>query len=148
MMSMAVWGWHSETGLHVLRLWASSLFDEYPKLKIVIGHMGERLPHQLDRIMSKSAMWAPGNNRSLKTVWTENFWVTTSGMFSLAPLSCLLRMCAKDHILYSVDYSFSTNETGLAFVGEIEASGLVSKEELEMICYKNAEKLLGVKVLA
>lgn len=40
-MSMAGWGWHTETGLHVLRLWASGLFDKHPKLKIIIGHMGE-----------------------------------------------------------------------------------------------------------
>ena len=37
-------GWHSETGLHVLRLFASGLFDKYPRLQIIIGHMGEMLP--------------------------------------------------------------------------------------------------------
>lgn len=146
MMSIAAWGWHSETGLHVLRLWASGLFDEYPKLKIIIGHMGEMLPYQLDRIISTSASWAPDNKRGLEQVWKENFWITTSGMFSLAPLSCLLRMCERDRILYSVDYPFSGNEKGLKFIEEVEASGMVSKEELEMICYKNAEKLLGVKL--
>ncbi|KAI4721646.1 hypothetical protein E4T48_02109 [Aureobasidium sp. EXF-10727] len=146
MMSIAAWGWHSETGLHVLRLWASGLFDEYPKLKIIIGHMGEMLPYQLDRIISTSSAWAPDNKRGLEQVWKENFWITTSGMFSLAPLSCLLRMCARDRILYSVDYPFSGNEKGLKFIEEIEASGMVSKDELDMICYKNAEKLLGVKV--
>ncbi|THW31951.1 hypothetical protein D6C98_09455 [Aureobasidium pullulans] len=143
MMSIAAWGWHSETGLHVLRLWASGLFDEYPKLKIVIGHMGEMLPYQLDRIISTSASWAPDNKRGLEQVWKENFWITTSGMFSLAPLSCLLRMCERDRILYSVDYPFSGNDKGLEFIEEVEASGMVSKEELEMMCYKNAEKLLG-----
>ncbi|THZ85327.1 hypothetical protein D6C84_03386, partial [Aureobasidium pullulans] len=144
MMSIAAWGWHSETGLHVLRLWASGLFDEYPKLKIIIGHMGEMLPYQLDRIISTSASWAPDNKRGLEQVWKENFWITTSGMFSLAPLSCLLKMCERDRILYSVDYPFSGNEKGLQFIQEVEASGMVSKEELEMICFKNAEKLLGV----
>ena len=44
MMSTASWGWHSECGLHILRLFASGLFDRYPTLKIVIGHMGEMLP--------------------------------------------------------------------------------------------------------
>ncbi|THY76469.1 hypothetical protein D6C87_03551 [Aureobasidium pullulans] len=148
MMSIAAWGWHSETGLHVLRLWASGLFDEYPKLKIIIGHMGEMLPYQLDRIISTSASWAPDNKRGLEQVWKENFWITTSGMFSLAPLSCLLRMCERDRILYSVDYPFSGNEKGLKFIEEVEASGMVSKEELEMICFKNAEKLLASSVCA
>ncbi|KEQ85261.1 hypothetical protein M438DRAFT_404750 [Aureobasidium pullulans EXF-150] len=124
MMSIAAWGWHSETGLHVLRLWASGLFDEYPKLKIIIGHMGEMLPYQLDRIISTSASWAPDNKRGLEQVWKENFWITTSGMFSLAPLSCLLRMCERDRILYSVDYPFSGNEKGLKFIEEVESSGM------------------------
>ncbi|KAK6000907.1 hypothetical protein QM012_002990 [Aureobasidium pullulans] len=147
MMSIAAWGWHSETGLHVLRLWASGLFDSFPNLKIIIGHMGEMLPYQLDRIMSTSALWAPDNKRSLSEVWNENFWITTSGMFSLAPLSCLLRTCAKDRILYSVDYPFSGNDKGLRFIEEVQKSGMVSDEELELICYKNAEKLLGVKAV-
>ncbi|KAF1346934.1 2-amino-3-carboxymuconate-6-semialdehyde decarboxylase [Delphinella strobiligena] len=131
-MSIAGWGWHSETALHVLKLWASGLFDKHPKLKIIIGHMGEMLPFQLDRIFPMSAMWAE-HQRDLKTVWNENFWITTSGMFSLAPMSCLLKMCKIDRILYSVDYPFSTNEKGLAY-------------DLTAICSGNAEKLLRIKM--
>lgn len=146
-MSIAGWGWHSETALHVLRLWASGLFDKYPKLKVVIGHMGEMLPFQLDRIVPLSEKtWGVKHQRDLRTVWNENFWITTSGMFSLSPFSCVLKTVKMDRILYSVDYPFSTNETGLAFVEELEKSGMVSKEELDAICYGNAEKLLGVKV--
>lgn len=144
-MSIAGWGWHSETGLHVLKLWASGLFDKHPKLKIIIGHMGEMLPFQLDRIFPMSAMWAD-NKRDLKTVWNENFWITTSGMFSLAPLSCLLQMCKIDRILYSVDYPFSTNEKGLKFIEEVEKSGMVSEDDLALICSGNAKKLLKVDV--
>lgn len=143
-MSIAGWGWHSETALHVLKLWASGLFDKHPKLKIIIGHMGEMLPYQLDRIFPLSAMWAE-NQRDLKTVWNENFWITTSGMFSLAPMSCLLKMCKIDRILYSVDYPFSTNEKGLAYVKELERSGMLSQEDLTAICSGNAEKLLRIK---
>ena len=50
LLSMYGWGWHSETGLHILRLFASGLFDRFPNLKIVVGHMGEMLPYMLDRI--------------------------------------------------------------------------------------------------
>lgn len=146
MMSTAGWGWHSETGLHVLRLWASGLFDAFPKLKIIIGHMGEMLPFQLDRIIPASSSWGVNNKRGLEQVWRENFWITTSGMFTLAPFSCLLKMCAKDRILYSVDYPFSGNNKGLKFIEEIEASGMMDKEELEMFCYKNSEELLKVKL--
>lgn len=54
-MSTTAWGWHSKTGLHVLRLWASGLFNAFPRLKIIIGHMGEMLPFQLDRIIAASS---------------------------------------------------------------------------------------------
>jgi predicted TIM-barrel fold metal-dependent hydrolase len=47
--------------------------------------------------------------------------------------------------MYSVDYPFATNERGLAFVEELQNSKMVSTEELDLICFKNAEKLLGVK---
>ncbi|RDL35850.1 Uncharacterized protein BP5553_06462 [Venustampulla echinocandica] len=138
------WAWHSETGLHILRLFASGLFDRFPRLKIVIGHMGELLPFQLERIIVGSQRWAK-RQRCLREVWRNNIWVTTSGMFTLPPLACLLQTTSIDHVLYSVDYPFSTTKTGLEFVEEIEKSGLIVGEDLEKFTFKNAEKLLGVK---
>lgn len=140
-MSAFGWGWHSETGLHFLRLWASGLFDKYPKLKIILGHMGEMLPYQLDRIVSGSGRWGK-YDRDLRTVWTQNVWITTSGMFSLTPLACLLKACSIDRIMYSVDYPLSPNERGLAFIKKIEEEQIVNKEDLEALCWKNAQKLL------
>ena len=137
------WDWHASTGLHFLRLFASGLFDKFPKLKIIIGHMGEMLPFQLDRIIPMSQGWGQ-KQRGLRQVWEENIWVTTSGMFSLAPLACLVRMIPMDRIMMSVDYPFSWNEKGRQFAVEMEGSGLVSKEDLEGICWKNAAKLLKV----
>ncbi|KAI9653881.1 MAG: hypothetical protein M1821_006912 [Bathelium mastoideum] len=149
-MSCASWGWHSETALHVLRLFAAGVFDRYPKLKLIIGHMGEMLPFQLDRIVKQTqGGWgeAGKHQRGLRDVWNQNIWVTTSGMFSLAPLACLLRVSPLEKILYSVDYPFSSNETGKTFIEEVARSGLVTDEQLEMICYKNTEHLLGIKAL-
>jgi len=138
------WGWHSETGLHILKLFASGLFDRFPKLKIVIGHMGEMLPFQLGRCFAVSQRWDK-RERDLKEVWRNNVWITTSGMFSLTPLACLLATTTIDHVLYSVDYPFSPNELGFKFFEEIEKSGLIAGKDLELFAYKNAENLLGVK---
>ncbi|KAF2234283.1 putative 2-amino-3-carboxymuconate-6-semialdehyde decarboxylase [Viridothelium virens] len=143
-MGHASWGWHSETALHLLRLWAAGVFDRFPRLKLVVGHMGEMLPFQLDRICGQARAWGTELRRDLRTVWEENVWVTTSGMFSLAPLACLLRVSPIEKIMYSVDYPFSTNEKGAAFVEEMDKSGLLTTKQMEMICYKNAENLLGV----
>jgi len=52
-------------------------------------------------------------------VWDNNIWVTTAGMFSLNPVSCLLRDTNVERILHSVDYPFSTNEEGLKFLQDM-----------------------------
>lgn len=143
-LGMAGWGWHANTALHFLRLFAAGVFDEYPRLKIVLGHMGEMLPYQLERVIKMSKGWGE-RKRGLKSVWDENVWITTSGMFSLNPLACMLRNTKVERILYSVDWPFSENEAGAEFMEELKKSGMVSEEELEGIAYRNAEKLLGVK---
>lgn len=65
------WGWHTETGLHILRLFAAGLFDKFPRLKIIIGHFGEMLPFQLQRICNLSVRWRD-RTRKLQEVWDEN----------------------------------------------------------------------------
>lgn len=141
------WGWHSETGVHFLRLFASGLFDAYPRLKVIIGHMGEMLPFMLDRIVRFAKKQWPARERYLQTVWDQNLYITTAGMFSMAPMACLLRVCRIEHILYSVDYPFSSNEEGKEFMDDLASSGLCSKEEMGKIAYGNAEELLGVRAL-
>ncbi|CZT22401.1 related to 5-carboxyvanillate decarboxylase [Ramularia collo-cygni] len=138
------WGWHADTGLHILRLYASGCFDKFPRLKIIIGHFGEMLPFMLERVSNLSVRWGE-QHRKLKQVWDENIWITTSGVWSLDPLRCILGNTKIEHILYSVDYPFQQNENGLKWIEELEQSGLVTQEELEMIAYKNSEKLLRIK---
>jgi predicted TIM-barrel fold metal-dependent hydrolase len=107
--------------------------------------MGELLPYMLDRIYHNSRTWGKFE-RDLRTVWRENIWVTTSGMFTLPPLECLLKMSSLDHVMFSTDYPFSSTETGLQFVEEIEKSGLLTEEQLEGFCHGNAEKLLKLRL--
>jgi 5-carboxyvanillate decarboxylase len=46
----AMWGYAAETSLHAMRMLASGVFDRFPRLKIVLGHMGEGLPYWLYRL--------------------------------------------------------------------------------------------------
>ncbi|KFZ05971.1 hypothetical protein V501_07855 [Pseudogymnoascus sp. VKM F-4519 (FW-2642)] len=140
------WGWHADTGLHILKLFASGLFDRFPEVKIVVGHMGELLPFQLERVIAIADRF--GKKRGFREVWNKNIWITTSGMFALAPLACLLQTTSIDRVLYSVDYPFSSNEKGLDFFKEIEKSGLIAGEDLEKFAYRNAQSLLRVKAQA
>ncbi|KAB8542136.1 hypothetical protein FH972_025599 [Carpinus fangiana] len=141
------WGWHVDTGLHVLKLYAAGVFDRFPRLKIVIGHMGEALPFQFSRIVRSDSrdLFGP-HEKKFQQVWDENIWITTSGMFDLAPMSCLLRTAKIDRIMFSVDYPFSRNKDGADFMATLEASGLISNEQLGLIAHQNAEKLLGVRL--
>lgn len=141
----AMWGWHSEVGVHVLRLHAAGVFDKFPKLKVILGHFGEMMPFMLQRIIDQEAIKGY-QKRRFDQVWDENIWVTTSACWSLDPMRCMLSNTKIDRIMYSVDYPFTSNEHGLKWFTDLENSGLVTKEQLELIAYKNAENLLGVKV--
>ena len=137
-------GWHSDVAIHLLRLYAAGLFEKLPRLKIIIGHMGEMIPFMLARIEMLSYRWAvPG--RTFTEVYRSNVYITTSGYWSVDPLACILRNTPIDHILYSVDYPFGTNDGGLAFFKDLENSGLLTQEQLELIAFRNAEKLLRVR---
>jgi len=133
------WGWHAETALHVLRLLAAGVFDRYPKLKFIIGHMGEMLPMMMVR--SDKAL-KPGNGganqRSLIETFHEQLYITTSGFFTLPPLRIALDTFGIDNIMFSVDYPFSTNEMGAAFLDSLE----LNQEKLEKLAHGNADKLL------
>lgn len=129
-----------------MRLFAAGVFDKFPKLQIVIGHFGEMLPFMLQRVCDLSIRWGKFE-RSFKQVWDENIYITTSGVWSLDPMACILRNTKIERILYSVDYPFAKNEKGLRWMEELQGSGLVGKEDLERIAYKNAEKLLRIKVV-
>ena len=95
-------GWHTDVAFHVIRLYACGLFDRYPSLKIIIGHMGETLPFMVERINRMLSRRWGSKDRGFLTVWRENFWITTSGMFELGPFACLLRTVSPDRILYSM----------------------------------------------
>ena len=139
------WGWHSETALHVLRLLFSGIFDRYPKLKLIIGHMGEMLPMMMAR--SEKA-FKPGNGganqRTLTDTFRDQVHITTSGFFTQPPLKIALDTFGIDNIMFSIDYPFSTNEMGIEFLNAIE----LPDEELAKITHGNADKLLKLNLSA
>ncbi len=135
------WGWHQETALHVLRLLVAGTFDMYPKLKLIIGHMGEMLPMMMVR---SDRSLKPGNGganqRTLIETFHQQVHITTSGLFTQPPLRIAIDTFGVENIMFSVDYPFSTNQMGMAFLNAIE----LPTEQLEKIAYGNADKLLGL----
>ena len=137
-LSTAGWGWHVETGLHCLRLIVSGVFDRFPKLKMIIGHMGENLPFSIARAEAVLARGELSLERSVTEYFQQHFYLTTSGYFTAPPFLCMLQVVGADRILFSVDYPFSPNSVGRKFLDSLA----VSSEDLEKIAHRNAEKLL------
>jgi predicted TIM-barrel fold metal-dependent hydrolase len=132
------WGWHAETGLHALRLIAGGVFDRFPALRVIIGHMGENIPFSLARADERLTPVATHLKRSVAEYFRENFYVTTSGYFTDPPLICALMVLGADRIIFSVDYPFSDNLPARAFLDRAP----LSPADREKIAHGNAERLL------
>ena len=143
LMSIAGWGWHSETAIHVLRLVLSGTLDRHPKLKLIIGHMGEGLPAMFARCDQVFADEARNRlSRSVSGTITDQVWVTTSGFFTLAPLLPLLMTFGIDRMMFSVDYPFSSNQRGREFLDALP----ISPDDKIKLAHGNADRLLRLKV--
>lgn len=104
------WAFGAETAVHALRLIGSGLFDECPRLNIIVGHFGEGLPFYLWRIDNHSKwMNAPRKNAARNSVadyFRANFHVTTSGHLSTPALLHALAEMGPERIMFSADYPF------------------------------------------
>jgi predicted TIM-barrel fold metal-dependent hydrolase len=138
LLSTAAWGWHVETGMHCLRLIVSGVFDRFPRLKVIVGHMGEDLPYSIVRADSVPSRNVKHLQGPVIDYFHEHFYITTSGYFSTPPFLCALQVVGADRILFSVDYPFSSNRLGRDFLDALP----VSPEDFEKITHRNAERLL------
>ncbi len=142
LLSLAGWGWHQEIAIHTLRMVLAGTFDKHPKLKVIIGHMGEGLPAMFARCDQVFADEAKNRlTRTISQTLTDQVWVTTSGFFALPPLMALLMTFGADRVLFSIDYPFSPNQKGRDFLDRLP----LSPEDKMKIAYGNADKLLKLK---
>jgi predicted TIM-barrel fold metal-dependent hydrolase len=103
------WAFHAETAVHALRLIGSGLFDEYPNLQIILGHLGEGIPAYLWRIDNRNA-WMKARHKYAAKKWVadyfrNNFVLTTSGNFSSALDQAIIEI-GVDRVMWSADYPF------------------------------------------
>ena len=135
-LATAAWGWHAETGLHVLRLAAAGVFAQHPMLQIVVGHMGENLPFSLmraDTVLGKADPDAP----SVAAVIREHVHITICGYITTPPLLCALQVFGADRIMFSSDYPFGDPLEHATFLAEAP----ISPADRDKIGYRNAQKL-------
>ncbi len=137
-LATAAWGWHAEAGMHSLRLIVSGLFDRFPKLKLIIGHMGEDLPFSIARAEAVLSGVTKHLQRRVGEYFLQHFHITTSGYFTLPPFQCAMEVVGADRILFSVDYPYSPNTVGRNFLNSLP----ISPEEMSKISGGNADRLL------
>ena len=104
------WAFAQETAVHALRLMGSGLFDDHPRLKIILGHLGEGLPYGMWRVDHCNG-WVPGRHkyparRKIADYFYANFYVTTSGNFHTQTLLAAMLELGADRVLFSIDWPF------------------------------------------
>ena len=135
-----IWGWTVDTATHALRLVFSGLFDRFPNLTVILGHMGEALPFLLRRIDTRYGELHNFRNlrRKPSDYIRDNFVVTISGVFSAEPLLCTLAALGEDRVLFSVDYPFESSRDAAHFMDTVAVPDAVR----EKINLKNAQRVL------
>lgn len=148
----AGWGFAIETSTHAMRLILSGLFDQFPRLKLILGHMGEGIPFWLPRIDSHfvNKTWkqmissdrAKPLQKKPSEYFKRNFFVATSGVNWGPALTFALSVLSSEHILFAIDYPYESTDKAVAEMNNVPISTL----DKQKIYQLNAEKLFKLKL--
>lgn len=139
----SAWAFGVETATHALRLMASGLFDAFPRVQIILGHLGEALPFTIwrtDHRIAVSPRRIPAQ-RELAYYLRNNFHITTSGNFWTPALMTTIMQVGADRVLFSVDYPFESHRQAAEWFERLELGEGVR----EMIGAENARRLLKLE---
>ena len=149
-MMGALWGFGADASLHVVRMILGGVFETFPTLKIVLGHLGEGLPFWLGRLdnryqnlLRRGGLEPLGMQRLARLpseYFRTNFHITTSGMMTDPPLEFCLGMFGEDRVLFAVDYPYEQTEEAVGFI----RAAPLSAEAMRKISHANAEALFGI----
>jgi uncharacterized protein len=131
------WGWHIETGLHILRLVVGGVFDAFPKLQYVIGHCGEALPFMMQRFDERFPASVTKLKQPVSHYLRNNVHYTIAGFNFPATFLDLLLEVGVDRIMFSADFPYNSMQEARAFLDQIP----VSTVDRARIAHGNAEKL-------
>jgi hypothetical protein len=137
------YGWHQEVLTQCIRMIAYGVFDRFPELKVIIGHMGEGLPFYYERIIGD--MGEPTEDsleKPFEQYFQDNFWFTTSAFFQDNLLHLLLEYISIDRVMFATDYPFASIKEGTDWFRAVD----LPREDKEKIAFRNAENLFSIKV--
>ena len=136
----AAWGWGVETASHALRLLFGGVFDRFPRLKLILGHMGEGLPYQRWRFDSRFAVYSHGVRlaRAPSEYIGTNIVITTSGVCSHGALAGAIAELGPEAVMFSVDYPYESTEVAAKFIEDAPLDDTTRA----LVCHGNAQRLL------
>ena len=140
MFAAAGWGWHIETGVHLIRMILGGVFDRYPKLQVVVGHLGEGVPFMLERLNRNLPTQMTKLERPLAAYLRENVHYTFAGFNFTATFLDLLLEVGVERIMFSCDHPYGSMAEARAFLDRIP----VSSADRVRIAHANAEQLLNL----
>jgi gamma-resorcylate decarboxylase len=140
------WAFAAETAVHALRLIGSGIFDECPKLKLVLGHIGEGIPVYLWRIDNRNG-WMKARHKypakhGVAHYFRKHFHLTTSGNFDTPALVNAMTVMGVDRVMFSVDWPFESVDEGTQWFDKAE----ISEEDRVKIGRENAIRLFRLKL--
>ena len=138
MVVRAAWGYTVETATTAIRMVLSGVFEKHPKLKVILGHLGETLPFLVWRVDHAIARPGAAKSISFRDIFCNNFWITTSGNFSNPALMCCVQEMGVDRILFAVDWPFVVNPPGVDWMKTVP----LCDEDKAKILSGNAKRLL------
>jgi 2,3-dihydroxybenzoate decarboxylase len=144
----AIYGFGVETGLHALRIITAGVFDRFPKLQIIIGHMGEALPFWAYRLdYMHRATVASNRYPSVKPIQRkpseylrENFYITNSGVAWEPAIQFTQSVVGVDRVLYAMDYPYQYAPEEVTMMDNMQ----MSAEDKKKFFQTNAEKVFGI----
>lgn len=144
-MHLAAWGFGVETATHALRLIYSGLFERFPRLQIILGHLGETLPFAAYRIDRYYGLGGDGGGalpRRPSEYLRTNFHITSSGNFSPAAFACTLEVMGPDRVMFAVDYPIDSNRAAAEFLAGYPMAEAVRQK----VAHRNALELFGSRI--
>lgn len=142
-MHNARWGFQADTSTHVLRMIYGGVFDRFPRLQMVIGHMGEGLPGQLWRIDNTSDVGRrrrddPNAAGMMPSDYLRrNFHITTSGVLHGPILKYTIELFGIDRVMWAIDYPFERSPAATAFMNTVD----VDDDARARLFHLNAERV-------
>ena len=141
----SAWAFTYETASHALRLILSGLFDDFPALQIILGHLGEGLPYVLPRMQHRLDEQREGDQGTrakyrASAYFARNFWLTTSGHFHTRPFLEALDQIGRDRILFSVDYPYEQMDVAGRWFDELQ----IPRALKQQVGRENAQRLFNL----